>query len=263
MAGGNMTAIETMQSDWGVRAADWAEIEEPCSEPLYEAAFAYCRVGKGARVLDVGCGAGRAAQMAAERGASMAGLDASAKMIEIAKRRTPSGDFRVGDMQELPWPSQSFDLVTGFKSFQFATSPIVALREAARVTRPRGCIAIAAWGDPERSQATIYMTALRSLAPSTTDPWSFSAPTALRDFIEAAGLKMTALREVVCASVYRDADVALRGLTSAGPIVRAMDLVGEARVRDAIVRAIEPLRRRDGSYRIENHFRIAVAEVEA
>jgi ubiquinone/menaquinone biosynthesis C-methylase UbiE len=57
--------------------------------------------------------------MAADRGASVAGIDAAGELLEIAAERTPGGDFRVGDIQALPWPENSFDAVTGFSSFQF------------------------------------------------------------------------------------------------------------------------------------------------
>jgi SAM-dependent methyltransferase len=200
--------------------------------------------------------------MAADRGAMVAGIDASAEMLAIARGRTPSGDFRIGDMQELPWPNASFDVVTAFNSLTFATSPADALREAARVTRRGGPVVIGAWGDPARSQATIYAAAVRALVPRTSERWSFSAPTALRNLIESAGLQMVAMREVVCASMYRNEEAALRGLLSSGPSVEAMELAGEAKVSDALRHAIAPFRRRDGSYRIENVFQLAVAEVE-
>jgi hypothetical protein len=53
-------------------------------------------------------------------------------MIAIA-RRTTEGDFRVGAMEHLPWPDDTFDLVTGFNAFHMAADFTVALREAARV----------------------------------------------------------------------------------------------------------------------------------
>jgi len=50
-------------------------------------------------VLDVGCGSGLFCQVAAKYGAQMAGIGVALKLIEIAKTRTTSGDFRVGEMQ--------------------------------------------------------------------------------------------------------------------------------------------------------------------
>ena len=51
--------------------------------------------------------AGRFAQMAADLGARVAGIDAAEELVEIAVERTPDGDFRVGDLEALPWPEDS------------------------------------------------------------------------------------------------------------------------------------------------------------
>ena len=67
--------------------------------------------------------------------------------------RLPGRDFRVGEMQTLPYADQSFDVVTGFNSFQVAASPIDALREARRVARRAGTVVIATWGPPEDCEA--------------------------------------------------------------------------------------------------------------
>jgi 2-polyprenyl-3-methyl-5-hydroxy-6-metoxy-1,4-benzoquinol methylase len=56
-------------------------------------------IGEGTRVLDCGCGAGRFASMASDRGASVAGIDASAELIAIAAERVPEGEFRAGDIE--------------------------------------------------------------------------------------------------------------------------------------------------------------------
>ena len=122
---------------WGAHASDWAEIQEGMARPAYEAVMEHTRVGPGTRYLDVGCGAGMAAQFAAARGALVSGIDAAEALLEIARQRTPGGDFRRGDLEELPFDDQSFDVVTGFNSFQYAGNPAVALSAARRVTKPR------------------------------------------------------------------------------------------------------------------------------
>jgi ubiquinone/menaquinone biosynthesis C-methylase UbiE len=61
-----------------------------------------------------------AAQIATERGAQFHGLDAAPNLLAIAGQRVPSGDFKVGDLESLPFPDRKFDLVTGFNSFQYA-----------------------------------------------------------------------------------------------------------------------------------------------
>ena len=99
--------------------------------------------------LDVGCGPGLAAQVFSQKITNVAGIDASAAFIEIARERLPGRNFRVGEMETLPHADGSFDVVTGFNAFQYAASPSNALREARRVTQPDGVIVIATWGLPE------------------------------------------------------------------------------------------------------------------
>src|SRR5687768_16149837 len=102
------------QSLWGARTRDYAEIVEGFGSPLYETVFDAAGVQAGTRLLDVGCGPGLAAQLAARRFAYVAGLDAAEASLEIARTRTPEGDFRAGEMEHLPWADNTFDVVTGF-----------------------------------------------------------------------------------------------------------------------------------------------------
>ncbi len=108
---------------------------------MNEAVWTSAKVRAGQQVLDVGCGSGLFCHLAAKRDAQVAGTDAAPKLIEIAKSRTSSGDFRVGEMEELPFADGLFDLVTGFISFQYASDPINAL--PAFFPRNKGSVAIA------------------------------------------------------------------------------------------------------------------------
>lgn len=81
---------------FGARAHDWAETWEGPSgwgTLVYEHVLDRAHVGPGSSVLDCGCGAGRFASMAADRGAQVAGVDASGELIDVAAGRTPEGDF--------------------------------------------------------------------------------------------------------------------------------------------------------------------------
>ncbi len=63
-----------------------------------------------------------AATLWASLGATVSGLDASDTLLEIARERAPSADFRLGDLEALPFDDDSFDVVTGFNSFQYAAA---------------------------------------------------------------------------------------------------------------------------------------------
>ena len=150
---------------WGARAKDWANLQEACFRPVYEAVLERCAVSKATSYLDAGCGAGMAAQIAAERGAAVTAIDASTALLEIARSRVPNGNFREGDLEALPFSDGAFDVITGFNSFQYAGNPIIALGEARRVTRPDGKLVIMTWGDPATMDAASLVTALRPVMP--------------------------------------------------------------------------------------------------
>src|SRR5580693_2235237 len=71
-----MSSAEVQGKLWGPGARDWAELNEPCCMPFYEAVFDAIAVGPGMVMLDAGCGGGFALQLAAKRGAIVAGFDA-------------------------------------------------------------------------------------------------------------------------------------------------------------------------------------------
>ena len=99
-------------------------------------------------MLEVGCGTGVFLRLAASRGARASGLDASVALVELARARVPEADVRVGEMQALPYASDSFDVVVGFNAFFFAADMVEALREAGRVANPGAPVAIQVWGAP-------------------------------------------------------------------------------------------------------------------
>ena len=80
---------------FGARASTWAETwEGPCGwgTPVYEYGLDRARIGPGTTVLDCGCGAGRFVALATQRGAEVAGIDASSELVEIAgKCHLPGG----------------------------------------------------------------------------------------------------------------------------------------------------------------------------
>ena len=134
---------------WSAQARNWANFLEKFHTPLYKSVFDRVGISRGTRLLDVGCGAGLAAQLAAELGAQVCGIDAAPALIAIARDRLPGGGFRVGNMEELPYADASFDVVTGFNSFQHAANLVAALSEAKRVVRRGGRVAMVTWGTPE------------------------------------------------------------------------------------------------------------------
>jgi len=100
----------------------------------------------GRRLLDVACGTGDIAWLAAAGGATVTGLDITPRMIELARAKkavhdgheTAATAFLVGDMCALPIPDGSFDIVTTGYGLRNVPDLTQAIREIARVLRPGG-----------------------------------------------------------------------------------------------------------------------------
>jgi SAM-dependent methyltransferase len=245
---------------WGARARDWAEVQEGTVEPLYESVLSKLDLEHGMRLLDAGCGTGLFALMAARKRASVSGLDASEASIAIAKERTPAGDFRVGEIEGLPWEDGSFDVVTGFNSFQFAADPVNALRQARRVVRDDGRVVVAIWGREDDCEAVAVFEAVAAFLPppppGTPGPFALSEPGALEALVEQAGLRPQESHEVPCPWVYPDVDTAVRGMASTGPAIRAEHENGREAVEETIAQALQPFRDpMTGIVQLENVFR--------
>lgn len=249
---------------WGARARDWADVQEGVAIPLYEEVLRKTRIGAGQSVLDIGCGSGIFCEMAARLGAQVSGIDAAEALIAIARERVPDGDFRVGEMEVLPYEDRAFDVVTGFSSFQFAANPAQALREASRISRT-GTVVMAVFGKPEDSEATAYITAMGSLLPppppGAPGPFALSADGALEALAHQAGLTPRLSETVACPWIYPDESTALRGLLASGPAIRAIQIKGEDVVRATILSALAPFKTRSGGYHLSNSFRYMIAAV--
>jgi demethylmenaquinone methyltransferase/2-methoxy-6-polyprenyl-1,4-benzoquinol methylase len=97
------------------------------------------RAGHGAAALDLACGTGDIAFALANRGASVVGLDITARMLELARAKRPESAFFVrGDMMALPFSGARFDIVT--TGYGIRNVPVIqpAIAEIARVLKPGG-----------------------------------------------------------------------------------------------------------------------------
>lgn len=99
------------------------------------------------RVLDVACGSGNVALVAARRYCEVTGIDYVPALIEHARRRAAAdgwgAEFAVGDVQDLPFSDARFDVVLSVYGVQFAPDQEKTASELLRVCRPGGTIGLA------------------------------------------------------------------------------------------------------------------------
>jgi len=104
---------------------------------------------EGKRWLDVACGTGELAGMAAAQGADVTGVDLAPGLIETAKRNAAAAglsiDFRVGDAEALDLPDASFDIVTSTCGAMFAPDHEATAGELGRVAKQGGRLAMVNW----------------------------------------------------------------------------------------------------------------------
>lgn len=245
---------------WGKSGTDWAELQEPMVRPAYERVFQRVDIQSGELLLDIGCGAGLASAMAQSHGAEVSGIDAAEPLLRIARRRVPEGDFRVGDIASLPWPDETFDVVLGFNSYQYADDPVGALRETSRVLRPGGRVGIIVWGPAEQCEAVAHFRALRALVPPPPDaPGPLAGEQAVAQWVEDGGLQLCSDELVDCPWRYPDVGTALRALMSAGPIARYIERAGRDAVERALTACVNGFRTDDGGVLFRNKFRALTA----
>jgi ubiquinone/menaquinone biosynthesis C-methylase UbiE len=247
---------------WGARAEDWAATEEQ-QHPTYEEAIRRVGIEPGEAVLEVGCGSGVFLALAREHGARVHGLDASEALVEIARRRVPDAEVRVGAMESLPWEDERFDLVAGFNAFFFADDMVAALREARRVARRGAAVVVQVWGRPERCALDAMKHAVASFLPPP-DPKArrgseLWAAGVLEEVASEAGLAPASAFDHSWAYEYADDRALLRGLLAAGGLAVVAERTGRGLVEQAILDGLRPYRTPAGGYRLENEWHYLVA----
>ena len=249
---------------WGNKVNDWASIQEATSMPIYEHVLQFLKIKPGETLLDVGCGTGFFSDLAFKKGVDVTGLDASVQFNKHAKLRNPSINFIVGEMEELPFADNTFNIVCGFNSFQYAENIKNAFSEAKRVLKGNGKFAVIIWGNKEDCETATYMEAVGSLLPppppGSAGPFNLSENQLLEKTLEEIGFRIIDNTDVISIWDYPNADNALKGLMSSGPIARAIDICGFEKVYETIAAAIQPYIRQNGHVVYNNKFRVVISE---
>jgi SAM-dependent methyltransferase len=142
------------------------------SEPLAVQFADLAAIGRGQRVLDVGCGPGAlTAELVSRAGLdAVSAVDPSASFVAAVRARLPGVDVRSAAAERLPFPDGTFDAALAQLVVHFMTDPVAGLREMGRVTRPGGVVSACVWDHAGgRGPLSVFWRAVRQLDPAADD----------------------------------------------------------------------------------------------
>lgn len=249
---------------WSVAPQYWSKYFEPFFLPMYKKTLEQLSLSEETLLLDAGCGSGLFSHMAISTGAQVIGVDAAPGLLEVARERNPQNNFIEEDLESLPFASNSFDVVTGFNSFQYAGNFTNALAEAKRVLKEAGRVVIGIWDMPEYSDATNVLKAIGTLLPpppaGTPGPFALSEDGKIESICNSLGLKLVYKTKVACPFLYYSAEDVVKSFMGTGPAAAAMNLVNESVVQRTIVNAMQPYHLTEDMYHLQNNFLLFIAE---
>jgi SAM-dependent methyltransferase len=162
-----MNTLEQFKQNQREGWAHFAPLEIITTAPAAQL-VKFARVRPADGVLDVACGTGVVAVTAARLGARVTGLDLTPELVERARENATianvSIDFHHGDVEQLPFEDEEFDVVLSQYGHMFAPRPDVAIAEMLRVLRPGGTIAFSTW-PPELIVGRLFALAAKYAPP--------------------------------------------------------------------------------------------------
>jgi len=201
-----MASPSNSSPQWGasyrlIASEKWKAKSAAMGRAVTEALVEYARPEAGMKVLDLASGTGEPAiSLAAGVGSEghVTALDLSSELLQIASERAQQRGLanfstQQADAHQLPFPDQSFDLVTSRFGIMFFQDCEKALREVHRVLKPGARACFLAWGPFEQPYwSSMIGVVLKhvggpTIAPGGPDPFKFSQPGSLSSVLRKAG----------------------------------------------------------------------------
>lgn len=212
-------------------------------------------VTPGQRVLDVACGTGVVARVAAERVGSpnVVGVDLNEAMLTVARRVAPAIDWQRGDASALPFPDGSFDSVLCQMALMFFPDKVKALAEMARVARPNATVAVLVPSALESQPAygPFVAMAAEHAGPEARSLLSTYFAEGLKDrlsgLFERAGLSVTSAETRHGRTRYPTVDALVSTEVDSTPLRERLSKSDYENIKEGAREVLEPFTARDGS----------------
>jgi SAM-dependent methyltransferase len=212
-------------------------------------------IGRGERVLDVGCGTGALTREVARRAGAegrVVGLDLNPRMLAVAGRVAPEIEWRQGDAGDLPFEDGAFDVVVSQFAAMFFPDQARALRGMWRVLAPGGRLAVAVCGPLADSPgyAALAAVAQRVCKPEVVDllrsPFTLGDRSRLTELARAAGITGSEVETHQCPVRFPSIDALVQTEVMASPIRGIIDDASFDALIQGAREALATWRRDDG-----------------
>lgn len=255
--------------EWGKgRYERIAEQLLPAAEVVVESAG----VSAGERVVDVGCGTGNAALLAAERGATVTGIDPAQRLLDVAaataRERGLDATFALGQAADMPLEDDSADVVLSVFGVIFAPDPQAAAAEIDRISAPQARARLAAW-IPDDAISQAVRLARQTVAeildqPPGSPPFPWHERDALSGVFERHGFSVSITEHPLAfAAPSVDEFMRIEGENHPLAIAARPVLEGAGRaeeVREGMRRIYEQANENPSAFRLTSRY--VVAEME-
>ncbi len=184
-------------------------------------------VRSGHHVLDVACGTGvvsRAAAPIVGATGKVVGVDKNTGMLAIAQRMRPELEWRSGDVAELPFEDNNFDVVICQAALMYFEDRVRALKEMRRVAKPDGVVVVQVWGELKDSPCYVKLIELtRNHVGARAEeilasPFVLGDKSELESMFEEAGFKQVEINTIIGTCRYATCDEFVRAEVEGSPI---------------------------------------------
>ena len=248
--------------DWGAGTYETTAAE---LEPVAAVIVSRAGLTAGDDVLDLACGTGNAALLAAALGARVVGVDSAPRLLAVARERGRDAavelDLREGDLLAMPVDDASVDVALSVFGVIFAADPGRALREVARVLRPGGRVLLTAWvpaGPIDAALGAMNRIVARITKGPSRQRFAWSDPAVVGSVAAEAGLMLDSTTSLELA-IQGSSPEAYAAVGQEHPMALAVRPVlreagAESEVRDAMLAVLREANEDPGGFLVHSPY---------